>query len=31
MRNYGRGSGLSSLTAHVVYGTLVGGLSAVGG
>jgi hypothetical protein len=31
MRNYGRGSGVVSLMAHLVYGTLVGGLSAVGG
>lgn len=31
MRNYGRGSGVVSLLAHLVYGTLVGGLAAIGG
>lgn len=31
MRNYGRGSGLVNLVAHLLYGTLVGGLAAFGG
>ncbi len=30
MLNYGRGSPLASLVAHVAYGALVGGLGAVG-
>jgi hypothetical protein len=30
MLNYGRGSPLASLVAHVAYGALVGGLAALG-